>query len=99
MPAYLEILKSLLIDDEQLLKKSTTAMMFEPQLTPESQQALQALYRSQPRADPISIRYFPTGVTYRWGLGGLLTCEDVTESQVGYRKKGCLNWSGMPNIF
>jgi len=99
MPAYLQILKSLLIDDERLLKKSTTVMMFEPQLTPASQQALRELYRSQPAAGPTSIGNFPPGVTYNWGLGGLLTCEDVNEGQVNYRKKGCLNWSGMPNIF
>jgi len=96
MPAYLEILKSLLVDDERLLKKSTAVMMFEPQLSPESQQAL---YRSQPRAGPASIKHFPPGVTYSWGLGGLLTCEDVNEGQVDYRKKVCLNWSGIPNIF
>lgn len=99
MPAYLEILKSILVDDERLLKKRTTATMFEPQLTSESQKALQALYDSQPAAGPCAVGKFPPGVPYNWGLGGLLTCEDVNEGEVDYRKKGCLNWSGMPNVY
>lgn len=99
MPAYLEILKSILVDDERLLNKSTTATMFEPQLTSESQQALQALYDSQPAGGPCAIGKFPPGVPYNWGFGGLLTCADVHEGEVDYRKKGCLSWSGMPNLY
>jgi len=99
MPSYLEILKSLLVNDERLLKTATSALMFEPQLTPESQQALQAVYRSQPATGPCSIGVFPPEIKYDWGFGGLLTCEDVHDDQVSYRKKGSLNWSGMPNIF
>ncbi|KAK7409631.1 hypothetical protein QQX98_008146 [Neonectria punicea] len=86
MPSYLKILKSLLVDDEQLLSKKTAAMMFEPQLTPESREALQAVYRGQPTTGPCSIGEFPPDVQYDWGLGGLLTTEDA-----GWRKKGCLN--------
>lgn len=73
-------------------------MMFEPRLTAESQQALQTVFRGEPAAGPCSIGSFPPDITYDWGLGGLLTYEDVHDSDVDYRKKGCLNWSGMPNI-
>ncbi|KPM39838.1 hypothetical protein AK830_g6733 [Neonectria ditissima] len=93
MPSYLKILKSLLVDDEQLLGKKTTALMFEPQLTSQSREALQAVYRGQPSTGPCSIGHFPPETQYDWGLGGLLTMEDGD-----WRKKGCLNWSGMPNL-
>jgi CubicO group peptidase (beta-lactamase class C family) len=99
MPSYLKILKSVLIDDEQLLKTTTSALMFEPQLTPESQQALQSVFSNQPAAGPCSIGYFPSNIKYDWGLGGILSCEDMHDDQFNYRKKGCLNWSGMSNIF
>jgi CubicO group peptidase (beta-lactamase class C family) len=99
VPSYLKILTSLLKDDGVLLKKDTTAMMFEPQLSPQGQEALQAVYRSQPAAGPCSIGSFPPNIQYNWGLGGLLTMQDVNEGGVDYRKRGCLNWSGMPNLF
>ncbi|EXJ57743.1 beta-lactamase [Cladophialophora psammophila CBS 110553] len=99
MPSYLRILHSILVDDEKLLKKETTAMMFQPQLSKDSRSALQALYDSRPTRGPCAIGRFPPGVRYDWGLGGLLTREDVNLEGVTYRRAGCLNWSGMPNLF
>lgn len=93
-PSYLKILKSILTDDEKLLSKQTTAMMFSAQLTAESRQALQAVYESQPTTGPCSVGNFRPDVQYDWGFGGLLTMEDADS-----RKKGCMNWSGMPNLF
>lgn len=93
MPSYLKVLQSLLLDDEKLLSKETTAKMFQPQLTPESAAALQAVYDSQPKGGPCAIGHFPPNVQYDWGLGGLLTMQDVD-----WRKKGALAWSGMPNL-
>ncbi|KAH8652006.1 beta-lactamase [Ilyonectria robusta] len=93
MSSYLKILKSILVNDEQLLKKETTAIMFEPQLTAESREALQAVYQNQPSTGPCSIGSFRPDIQYNWGLGGLLSMEDGD-----WRKKGCMNWSGMPNL-
>lgn len=93
-PAYLKVLLSLLVDDEVLLKKGTAAQMFQPQLSPEAAAALQAVYDSEPKGGPCAIGHFPPKVQYNWGLGGLLTLEDVD-----YRKKGTLAWAGMPNLF
>ncbi|EXJ66680.1 beta-lactamase [Cladophialophora psammophila CBS 110553] len=98
-PSYLKILQSLLDDDEVLLKNSTSALMFEPQLSAESQEALQAVYRSEPKGGPCAIGTFPPNVRYDWGLGGVLTMQDVNEKEVSWRKKGYLNWSGVPNFF
>ncbi|KIY01263.1 uncharacterized protein Z520_02815 [Fonsecaea multimorphosa CBS 102226] len=97
--SYLKILHSILVDDEKLLKKEATATMFQPQLSAESRDALQALYAGRPTKGPCAIGTFPPGVQYDWGLGGLLTTEDVNQEGVTYRKKGCMNWSGMPNLF
>lgn len=99
LTSILKILHSLLADDEKLLKKEMSAMMFEPQLSEESREALQRLYASEPTKGPISIGKFPPHIRYDWGLGGLLTMEDVEEDGKVWRRKGCLNWSGMLNCF
>ncbi|CZR68756.1 related to 1,4-butanediol diacrylate esterase [Phialocephala subalpina] len=97
--SYLKILQSLLVDDEKLLKKETAAIMFQPQLSKESQVALQKIYESKPTRGPCSIGDFPADVKYDWGLGGLLTTEDVKRDGQPFRRKGCLNWSGALNLF
>ncbi|KAJ5174149.1 uncharacterized protein N7482_000026 [Penicillium canariense] len=99
VPSYLKILQSILVDNEKLLKKETSAMMFTPQLAEESRSELQALYKSQPQSGPCSIGYFPPDTKYSWGLGGLLTMEDVNECGPGYRRRNCLTWSGALNSF
>ena len=99
MTSILKILESLLLDDEKLLKKETAALMFQPQLSNESRQALQQIYASKPSKGPISIGNFPPDVRYDWGLGGLLTMEDVKQDGQIWRRKGCLNWSGMLNCY
>lgn len=99
MTAILKVLQSLLVDDEKLLKKKTAAKMFEPQLSSQSREALQKLYESKPTRGPISIGNFPPQTRYDWGLGGLLTMEDVEDKGQVWRRKGCLNWSGMLNCF
>lgn len=97
--SYLKILKSVLADDEVLLKKSSTAQMFDPQLTAESQAALQSLYKSQPSRGPCSVGEFPPDLQYNWGISGLLSMEDREKDGVLLRRKGCLNWTGMVNLF
>lgn len=97
MPSYLKILHSLLADDGKLLKRETVAKMFEPQLTKESREELQANYKKQPKRGPCSIGQFPPDIRYGWGLGGLLTMEDVDEDGLEWRRKGCMNWGGVLN--
>jgi CubicO group peptidase (beta-lactamase class C family) len=99
MPSYLKILHSLLADDEKLLKKETTATMFEPQLTEKSQEVLQNIYKNKPMKGPCSIGNFPSDVKYDWGFGGLLTMQDINTDGVEWRRKGTLNWSGMLNLY
>lgn len=91
--SYFKILMSLLRDDEIILKKSTTAEMFKPQISPQAahhmctslicSEASQGTFNSQ-----------AIGQKLNWGLGGLLIEEDIE----GGKKKGCLTWSGLPNL-
>ncbi|KAK8131453.1 beta-lactamase family protein [Apiospora sp. TS-2023a] len=88
MVDYTEILNSLLVDDERLLKKETTAAMFQPQLSGSPKQAL-----NESMANPQwAVGYYPPG-EYNWGLGGLLV-EGKTES---WRKPGTMLWGGAIN--
>ncbi|KAF7870329.1 hypothetical protein EAF04_004075 [Stromatinia cepivora] len=91
--SYLKILTSILRDDEVILKKSTTAEMFKPQLSAKAVHVMctslvcafhsQGLFSSH-----------PPGRKLNWGLGGLLIEEDIE----GGKKKGTLCWSGLPNL-
>ena len=98
MPDYMKILQSLLADDEKILKRETTKMMFSPQLTPESQKALQEVFNTTNKS-VLYVGVLPENVRYDWGLGGLLTMEDIAVNGAPWRRKGCMVWSGLPNLF
>ncbi|KAF7954494.1 hypothetical protein EAE96_005615 [Botrytis aclada] len=91
--SYSKILTSLLRDDEILLKKSTTAEMFKPQI---SENAVNDLCASFVSADFFQGTFSsqPPGRKLNYGLGGLLIEEDIE----GSKRKGTLTWSGMPNL-
>ena len=92
-PEYLKVLHSILVDDEKLLKKESVVQLFTPQLTDLSQKALMKLLE-----DPDLNRLFgatlPMGCKKDWGLGGLLCMEQLP----GWKSKGTLTWTGMPNL-
>ena len=94
MPDYFKILHSLLLDDGTLLKRSTTAQMFQPQLTKESQEAQKRLM-AQPENTSLFVGEFPKHVALDWGIGGILT----READEGWRGQNTLIWSGLPNLF
>lgn len=94
MPDYFKILQSLLIDDEKLLKRSTTAQMFQPQLTKESQE-VQNWLMAKPENLTLFVGEFPKHIPVDWGIGGILT----RESDERWRAQNTLIWSGLPNLF
>ena len=94
MPDYFKILRSLLVDDERLLKRSTTAQMFLPQLTKESQEAQRSLME-KPENMTLFVGEFPKHIPLDWGIGGILT----READEGRRMQNTLMWSGLPNLF
>lgn len=110
MPSYLKVLHSILADDGKLLRSETTEMMFEPQLSEESRQVIQDVFTSSEK-NALIVGEWPKQGRYNWGLGGVLNMQDIDmegiskpEGEEGgeageWRRKGCLNWSGLPNLF
>lgn len=94
MPDFFKILHSLLADDEKLLQRSTTALMFRPQLTRESQEAQKKLLANAD-SPMLFVGEFPKHVPLDWGIGGILT----READKGWRGQNTIIWSGMPNLF
>ncbi|KAG9951874.1 beta-lactamase family protein, partial [Aureobasidium melanogenum] len=91
---YIKILESLLLDDEKLLSKASTAVMFSPHLTPESRKGIKQVFGMK-EVVSLFVGKFPEHVTYDWGIGGVL----VDTGDDDHRKKGTMIWSGMPNNF
>ncbi|KAL1856995.1 hypothetical protein VTK73DRAFT_8160 [Phialemonium thermophilum] len=87
MEDMLAILRSLLVDDEKLLGKKTTAMMFRPQLT-EVQRCMMRKCLELPRWICETILKKDE---YDWGTGGVLIDGDGHECL----QKGTLMWSGL----
>ena len=95
MPDFFKILQSLLADDETLLKRSTTAQMFQPHLTKESQEAQKIILAEEDSSTMLFVGDFPKHVPMDWGIGGILT----TEADTGWRGRNTMIWSGLPNLF
>jgi CubicO group peptidase (beta-lactamase class C family) len=91
---FLKVLRSILTDDEKLLKKTTTAMMFQSQLSPASRESLRKHVHSCGSV-PAFIGIFDNSRTYDFGLGGML----AVDGEPSGRKRGTLFWSGKPNCF
>lgn len=87
---YMKIVHSILADDEKILKKATTAQMFQPHLSEESR-----LQLAKTMAIPNWVVGDFTGPQqFDWGLGGLL----VVGNDHSYRKRSYLTWGGAPNL-
>lgn len=89
-PAYLKVLRSLLADDEKLLKRSTAAEMLTPQLNAAQKQAMNDYVFS---AQTAASRYIEQGKADHC-LCGIV---DV-EGRPGLRGKGTVMWGGAPNL-
>ncbi|GAB7338439.1 hypothetical protein MBLNU457_4727t1 [Dothideomycetes sp. NU457] len=91
---YIKVLHSILADDEKLLKKETTALMFRPWLSELSKESL-----NKTIANPQIVSFFPgeypADIEYDWGYGGLLSQKELP----GWRGKNTLIWSGLPNHY
>jgi CubicO group peptidase (beta-lactamase class C family) len=91
MEDLLKILHSLLVDDEKLLSKKTTAEMFQPQLKNDKQRS--GIHDCLGR--PIWIcNSILKKEEYDWGFGGVLIDGDSHE----FLKKGTLMWSGLFHV-
>ncbi|VUC31071.1 unnamed protein product [Clonostachys rosea] len=91
LPDYMKILRSLLLDDQVLLKRETTALMFKPSLSSASKAALIQELESA----TWTVGDIPKTKEYDWGLGGLLIDGDSHP----YRRRNTLLWSGAPSVY
>jgi len=87
---FMAILYSLLVDDEKLLRKETTRMMFTPQLSDAERPGLRECL-----GKPVWIcNSILKKDEYDWGIGGVLIDGDGHE----YLKRGTLMWSGLYHV-
>jgi len=90
--SYFKILESLLNDDEKLLKSETVKQMFTPQLAGPAKEACQQFHELDMWEGKFTSYKVGTGVN--WGLAGIIIESDLDTG----RKKGTLNWGGLPNL-
>lgn len=94
MTAFVKVLRSLLADDGKLLGKDMSGRMFEPQLGEAPRRWLNGL-RAMPEVWAQFPGHYPPGIELDWGLAGMITCA----KDEGWRGKGTMMWSGLPNLF
>ncbi len=88
---FMAILQSLLMDDEKLLSKSSSAMMFTPQLTDVERKPMRECI-DQPNWICTNL---VKKAEYDWSLGGVLVDGDGHE----FLSRGTLMWSGLYHIY
>lgn len=92
---FFKLMQAVLREDERLLKKAKSwEELFRPQLTAESEQALQRLLES---GDELNLELganVPLSGGKSWSLGGLVSLDRYE----GWMREGTMLWSGMPNI-
>lgn len=103
LEAYCEVVYSLLVDDERLLRKDTAKLLFEGQLKDE--QAKMAINESMKTPQwVVGYVEVPTetkGLVYDWSAGGLLVDEPGKkgdDAEKRWRRKGYLGWGGIFNL-
>lgn len=89
---YFKVLRSLLLDDEKLLRRATARLMFEPQLpTQAATDGLRAAFE-----DPSwAVGDFSSPRELDSAYGGLLVVGDAHP----FRMRGHLSWSGAANLY
>lgn len=96
--AYFEVLYSILADDGRVLQPKTRKLLFEPALTPQSEEGLVKsldTLKSFGVGEPI-----PDHVRKSYSVGGLLTLSDCDiEDPYAWRRKGSISWAGVTNLF
>lgn len=90
---YIQVLKSLLANDEKLLKKETADFLFTPQLDDKQRASFKA-YREGP-VGPMFIGEYVKSIECDFGIGNTIFLSD----DVGRRKKGTIGWGGVTNTY
>lgn len=91
--AYLRILRSLLADDEKVLKRASVAEMLRPQLNLAQKKTMNELVYAEPLFVRIMARQITEG-KLDYSLAGAVDMD----GQSGWRGKGTVMWGGAPNL-
>ncbi|KAK7416864.1 hypothetical protein QQX98_004922 [Neonectria punicea] len=89
---YIKMRQSMLQNDGKLLKPETVDQMFKPQLADPTHVSR---YHRGPGSNPL-MGNIPQGAEIDFGFGRLINVVEL--GQVG-RRKGAMQWGGMPNLF
>lgn len=87
---YLELLRSLLLNDGRVLREDTVESMFEPQLS--STEYLKGNL-AIPEYGKLMVPGMPVDREWNWGLGGILALDGIPDRA----KDGCMWWCGIAN--
>ena len=90
---YMQLLAALLQDGGPLLSRESVDLLFQPQLGAESRAAMPKLLGGQMRR-VLGIKSAGDTTQADHCLGGTVTLKDVP----GRRRRGSVNWSGLPNL-
>jgi CubicO group peptidase (beta-lactamase class C family) len=88
---YQKLLQSLCADDGKVLKPTTVAEMFKPQLTDAARKSFEFLRTVGPTNDTFG--GVPLKVRTDWGIGGMITLDAYPG-----RSAGTMSWGGYPNL-
>jgi hypothetical protein len=94
MVDYQKILHSITVGDGKLLGSDMLEELFKPQLKEAAQAQFNMLLSIKEAADTMTAG-IPIGTKMGHALGGAVILEDLD----GRRRKGTLNWAGLPNVF
>ncbi|KAG5801530.1 hypothetical protein H9Q74_013731 [Fusarium xylarioides] len=92
---YMELLHSLLANDERILRKDSLDLMFRDHLSEESKRMLRIALKNQ----KLGVGDFYAGETYTWGFGGMVIEEAHGHDAPYARGPRTLVWGGYTNQF
>jgi len=91
---YAKVLQSISSNDYKLLGPEMIKELFRPQLGEKAQEQLEKALEVK-EVNDIMVPGIPMGTKVGYGLGGMIVLEDLE----GRRRKGSMNWAGLPNVY
>ncbi|MCJ1243878.1 hypothetical protein MMC30_001075 [Trapelia coarctata] len=91
---FMHVLQAVLGEDDRLLKKESYAILFSPQLSDASTEALAKLLRESNYHNQELAWAVPLDGRKSWSVGGLVSLDAYS----GWMGNGTWLWSGLPNL-
>lgn len=91
---FMLVLQAVLRQDERLLKRESYEVLFTPQLSEASTEALNTLLKEIEWMNEELSMNIPLSQRKTWSVGGLLSLDE----DEGWMRRNTLLWAGMPNL-